>query len=106
MFARWIAETPSDGFVFAVKGGRFITHILKLRNAEASLGNFFASGVLALGERTGPFLWQLPASYRFDAERIDAFLRLLPRDSGEGEGVAFDALRLAARRGVGPSLAG
>jgi uncharacterized protein YecE (DUF72 family) len=87
VFERWAAEVP-DGFLLAVKGGRFITHNLKLRNAEASLGNFFASGVLALGSRTGPFLWQLPATYRFDAERMDAFMRLLPRDSREGEAVA------------------
>ena len=87
VFERWIGEVPA-GFTFAVKGGRFITHNLKLRNAEASLGNFFASGVLALGRMTGPFLWQLPATYRFDAERLDAFLRLLPRSSREGEAVA------------------
>jgi len=91
VFRRWVGEVEavaSPEFVFAVKGGRFITHNLKLRNAESSLGNFFASGVLALGRRTGPFLWQLPATYRFDAERLDGFLRLLPRDSVEGEGVA------------------
>jgi uncharacterized protein YecE (DUF72 family) len=91
VFRRWVDEVEDAAapeFVFAVKGGRFITHNLKLRNAEASLGNFFASGVLALGRRTGPFLWQLPATYRFDAERLDGFLRLLPRDSVEGEGVA------------------
>jgi uncharacterized protein YecE (DUF72 family) len=87
VFARWVAEVP-DEFVFAVKGGRFLTHNLKLRNAEASLGNFFASGVLALGERTGPFLWQLPDSYRFDAARMDGFMRLLPRTSRDGEAVA------------------
>ncbi len=87
VFERWVAETP-DEFVLAVKGGRFITHNLKLRNAEASLGNFFASGVLALGQKTGPFLWQLPATYRFDAERLDTFMRLLPRTSGEAEAVA------------------
>ncbi len=86
-FERWIEDVPRD-FIFAIKGGRFITHNLKLRNAEASLGNFFASGVLALGRMTGPFLWQLPATYRFDAERVDAFLRLLPRSSREGEDVA------------------
>jgi uncharacterized protein YecE (DUF72 family) len=82
-----------------VKGGRFITHNLKLRNAEASLGNFFASGVLALGRMTGPFLWQLPATYRFDAERMDAFMRLLPRNSREAERVALqhdDRLRRGA----------
>jgi uncharacterized protein YecE (DUF72 family) len=88
VFERWAAEVPDDGFVFAIKGGRFITHNLKLRNAEASLGNFFASGVLALGEKTGPFLWQLPATYRFEAARIEAFLRLLPHDAREGEAVA------------------
>jgi uncharacterized protein YecE (DUF72 family) len=87
VFARWAAEVP-EGFVFAVKGGRFLTHNLKLRNAEASLGNFFASGVLALGRKTGPFLWQLPATYRFDAERLDGFLRLLPRSARAAEAVA------------------
>src|SRR5438128_76274 len=87
VFERWVAGVP-DAFTFAVKGGRFITHNLKLRNAEASLGNFFASGVLALGEKTGPFLWQLPGTYRFDAERLQGFLRLLPRGSREGEEVA------------------
>jgi uncharacterized protein YecE (DUF72 family) len=62
VFERWVTEVPDRDFVFAVKGGRFITHNLKLRNAERSLGNFFASGVLALGKKTGPFLWQLPAT--------------------------------------------
>ncbi len=88
VFGRWIEQTPPHDFVFAIKGGRFITHNLKLRNAEASLGNFFASGILALGEKTGPFLWQLPATYAFDAERLATFMRLLPRDSREGESVA------------------
>src|SRR4051794_25111154 len=99
VFERWVREVPDD-FVFAVKGGRFLTHNLKLRNAEASLGNFFASGVLALGTRTGPFLWQLPATYRFDAERLDGFLAMLPRDSTEGEAVAHwhdERLRRGAR---------
>jgi uncharacterized protein YecE (DUF72 family) len=88
VFERWVAEVPNGEFVFAVKGGRFITHNLKLKNAEASLGNFFASGVLALGHKTGPFLWQLPATYRFEAERLDAFMRQLPRTSVEAEAVA------------------
>jgi len=80
VFRRWVSEVP-PGFLFAVKGSRFITHNLKLRNAEAALANFYASGVLALGRMTGPFLWQLPAMYRFDRERIASFLALLPRDS-------------------------
>jgi uncharacterized protein YecE (DUF72 family) len=87
VFRRWADEAPDD-FIYAVKGGRFITHNLKLRNAEAALGNFFASGVLALGRRTGPFLWQLPGTYRFDAERLDSFIRQLPRDSTEAEATA------------------
>ena len=89
VFARWVAETPGHNFVLAVKGGRFITHNLKLKNAERSLGNFFASGVLALGRKTGPFLWQLPATYRFDAERMDGFMRQLPRTSRDAEAVAL-----------------
>src|SRR3954467_14845234 len=56
VFTRWATEVPDDGFVFAIKGGRFITHNLKLRNCDTALGNFFASGVLALGKKTGPFL--------------------------------------------------
>ena len=89
VFARWVREVPDDGgFVFSIKGSRFITHNLKLRRAEQALGNFFASGLLALGEVTGPLLWQLPATYAFDAERIDEFLRLLPRTSAEAEAVA------------------
>ena len=50
---RWVADTP-DGFVFAVKGSRFITHMKKLADADTTLANFFASGVLALGDRLGP----------------------------------------------------
>ncbi len=88
VFRRWAAEVPDDDFVFAVKGSRFITHDLKLRRAEIALGNFYASGILALGNKTGPFLWQLPATYGFDAERLDEFMRMLPRDSAEGETVA------------------
>ncbi len=87
VFRRWADETEDD-FVFAIKGGRFITHNLKLRNADTALGNFYASGVLAFGRKTGPFLWQLPATYRFDADRLDSFMRRLPRDSTEGEVVA------------------
>ena len=87
-FARWLGAVPNSGFVFAIKGGRFITHNLKLRNAETSLGNFFASGVLALGKATGPFLWQLPPLLQFNVERMNSFLALLPGNSHEAEGVA------------------
>jgi uncharacterized protein YecE (DUF72 family) len=90
VFARWAEAVPAKGFVFAIKGGRFITHNLKLRNCEHALGNFFASGVLALADKTGPFLWQLPATYGFEPERLDRFMRMLPRDSLAAEAVARD----------------
>jgi uncharacterized protein YecE (DUF72 family) len=79
-FARWAAEVPDD-FLFAVKGSRFITHAKKLKDVEAPLANFLAQGVLALGRKLGPFLWQFSAAFRFDAERMESFLSLLPRDT-------------------------
>jgi uncharacterized protein YecE (DUF72 family) len=88
VFRRWAEETPRRGFVFAIKGSRFITHNLKLRRSEGALANFFASGILALGAKTGPFLWQLPDSYKFDPERIETFVKLLPRTSTDAEALA------------------
>ena len=79
-YQRWHDETPDD-FVFAVKGGRFITHMKRLVDVETPLANFFASGVLALAGKLGPFLWQLPPTLPFDPEQLDAFLDLLPRDT-------------------------
>ena len=89
-FAQWHDETPPD-FLFAVKGGRFITHMKKLRNIETPLANFFASGIFNLRAKLGPILWQFPPTFRFDRERLAAFLELLPHDTGA-------ALRLARRR--------
>lgn len=77
-FRGWSAETPDD-FVFSVKGGRFVTHILRLADARPALANFFASGVLALEHKLGPFLWQLPPSLAFSRELLEAFFALLPR---------------------------
>ena len=78
-FAKWAEETPDD-FVFALKGGRFITHMRKLVAVETAVANFFASGVLALGSKLGPILWQLPPQLRFnDPARFAAFFKLLPR---------------------------
>lgn len=76
----WYGETPDD-FVFAVKGGRFITHNKKLRDCEQPLANFFAQGVLGLEEKLGPILWQLPPQLSFDAERMEAFFSILPRST-------------------------
>ena len=79
-YQRWRDATPAD-FLFAVKGGRFITHMKKLRSVEIALANFFASGVLALREKLGPILWQLPPNLGFDAGRLKKFFDLLPRDT-------------------------
>jgi len=78
-FRNWAAETPED-FVFSVKGHQLITHIKRLKDVELPLANFFASGVLALGRRLGPFCWQLPPNLKYDKARIEAFLALLPQD--------------------------
>lgn len=81
-YRSWRESTP-DGFVFAVKGGRFITHMKRLADVETPLANFFASGVLALGPKLGPVLWQLPPTFRFDRERLVAFFDRLPRSTGQ-----------------------
>jgi uncharacterized protein YecE (DUF72 family) len=80
-YRAWAAETPDD-FVFAVKGGRFITHMKQLRDVGTPLANFFASGVLALGPKLGPVLWQLPPRMRFDAGVLGEFLAGLPQTTG------------------------
>ena len=81
-YTSWREQTPDD-FVFAVKGGRFITHMKKLRDVEAPLANFYASGVLALGPKLGPFLWQLPENLPYDEARLEEFFALLPRTTTE-----------------------
>ena len=88
-YRRWAEETPDD-FVFSVKGSRYITHMKRLRGVETALANFFASGLLALGHKLGPLLWQLPPSLAYDPERLDEFFSLLPRSTAQ-------AAELAAR---------
>lgn len=85
-YAAWYEQTPT-GFVFSVKGSRFITHMRRLRGVETALANFFASGLLRLEDKLGPILWQLPERMVFDA-RFEAFLSLLPRDTGEAAALA------------------
>jgi len=79
-FATWAEQTPSD-FVFAIKGSRYITHMLRLRGAEQPLANFFASGLLALGPKLGPILWQFPPNFQFKPDPLEEFFTLLPRDT-------------------------
>src|SRR6185503_11483643 len=107
VFERWAAAVPPSGFVFAVKGSRFITHNKKLAGVEDALDNFFNSGVAALGDTTGPFLWQLPPSLAFDPPRVEAFLELLPHRHRHALEVRHPSYltpafyRLLERRGVG-----
>lgn len=91
-FANWANETPED-FVFAVKGHQLVTHLKRLKDVELPLANFFASGVLALGSRLGPFCWQLPPNLKYDPARLETFLKLLPRD--------LDQVLALARRSEG-----
>jgi uncharacterized protein YecE (DUF72 family) len=79
-YAKWAAETP-DGFVFAVKGSRYMTHMRRLRDIRTPLANFFASGVLQLEEKLGPFLWQFPPNFSFNPDLLDEFFTMLPRDT-------------------------
>ncbi|MDV3206975.1 DUF72 domain-containing protein [Rhodococcus ruber] len=86
-FLRWRDETP-DGFVFAVKGGRYVTHMKRLVDVDDALANFFASGVLALGPKLGPVLWQLPPSLAFEPELIAGFVERLPASTTEAAALA------------------
>jgi uncharacterized protein YecE (DUF72 family) len=79
-YAAWYAATP-PGFVFAVKGNRFLTHILRLRDIDGPVANVLASGVFELHEKLGPFLWQFPPNFKFEPERMEHFLSLLPHDT-------------------------
>lgn len=79
-YARWAADTP-PGFVFTVKGPRYITHMLKLRNAQAPLANFFASGLFLLGPKLGPILWQFPPQLGWNPPLFEDFFASLPRST-------------------------
>src|SRR5439155_13356400 len=78
-------EAVGDDFLFAVKGSRYITHMLKLRNFETPLANFFSSGILRLGRKLGPILWQLPPNLGFQRDRVRPFFQALPRDLAAAE---------------------
>ncbi|HET9929309.1 MAG TPA: DUF72 domain-containing protein, partial [Polyangiaceae bacterium] len=88
-YRAWYEATPED-FVFAVKGGKYITHLKRLREPEQGLANFFASGVLELKDKLGPILWQLPPTLQFEPERLKQFFEFLPRTHA-------DAAKLARR---------
>jgi len=90
LYGRWYAETPED-FIFSLKGGRYITHMRRLRGIEEPLANFFASGIFNLREKLGPILWQFPPNFAYRRELLEGFFGLLPHDTGR-------ACSLARRR--------
>ena len=78
-FQKWYQETPDD-FMFSVKAHRYVTHIKLLKDVEDGVANFLVSGILELKEKLGPLLWQLPPRLKFDAEKIEKFLKMRPPD--------------------------
>lgn len=82
IFAKWAADAP-DGFIFSVKGNRFITNRKILSEASESLEKFWATGVHELGDKLGPIVWQFAPTKKFEADDFEAFLKLLP-DRKEG----------------------
>jgi uncharacterized protein YecE (DUF72 family) len=86
-YASWYADTPAD-FVFSVKAPRYITHILRLRDVETPLANFFASGLANFREKLGPILWQLPPFFAYDPEVLEDFLSQLPHNTDDAAALA------------------
>jgi uncharacterized protein YecE (DUF72 family) len=80
-FRKWRDETPDD-FMFSLKGPRFLTHRGELASAAPYMERFFASGLLDLGDKLGPILWQFAPTKQFDEGDLAAFLELLPRELG------------------------
>ena len=85
----WAAATPDD-FVFAVKAPRYLTYVKKLKDVEEPLADFLASGILALGPKLGPILWQLPPGVLYDRELLESFSALLPLTTAEAATIAAD----------------
>ncbi len=81
-FANW-AETAPEGFVYAVKASRFCTNRKKLAEAGESIDRFLSQGLVELGDKLGPILWQFMATKKFEADDFAAFLDLLP-DARDG----------------------
>ena len=86
---RVVRGTPLDSV--HVKGGRFITHMKRLKDIDKPLANFFASGLFKLKEKLGPVLWQFPPNMKYEPERFADFIGKLPYDTSA-------ALMLARRR--------
>lgn len=82
----WARCTP-EGFRFAIKASRRITHIARLKpETAADSVDYLYRNLAALGAKRGPVLFQLPPAMKKDLARLIGFLRLLP----EGHGAAFE----------------
>jgi uncharacterized protein YecE (DUF72 family) len=79
-YSKWYDDAP-EGFMFTVKGPRYITHMRRLREVEEPLANFLASGVFNLRDKLGPIIWQFPPNFKYDRARMEPFLALLPHDT-------------------------
>jgi uncharacterized protein YecE (DUF72 family) len=79
-FAKWRDETP-NGFVFSLKGSRYCTNRRELAQAGESIKRFVGQGIIELRDRLGPINWQFMATKQFDADDIESFLKLLPRET-------------------------
>jgi len=75
---QWVEQTPDD-FVFAVKASRLITHMKKLRNCKDALDKFI-NAIVYFENKLGPVLFQLPPHWHINAERLEGFLEMLPRN--------------------------
>lgn len=99
---RWRDATPVD-FMFSVKAPRFITHLKRLRDVDGPLADFLASGLLALGHKLGPILWQLPPNLPFDPVVVERFLERLPRTARAALALAQGRdERMTGREWLGP----
>ncbi len=77
-FVQWREAVP-DGFLFAVKANRYITHMKKLNDPQEPVDRFLAAA-RELQHKLGPILFQLPPNWRMNEERLRAFLEVLPKD--------------------------
>jgi uncharacterized protein YecE (DUF72 family) len=76
--ARWVEETPAD-FMFACKASRYMTHIKRLQNLAEGIGRYY-EGIQPLADagKLGPIVWQFPANFHRDDDRLGRALPLLP----------------------------
>ncbi len=95
-YLKWFDSVPKD-FVFSVKAPRYISHISRLRDAQTPLANFLASGLLRLGPKLGPILWQFPPNLQYDKKLFEAFFALLPHDTEAAVAAAKGHSRITSR---------